>query len=123
MYKPSVASSEMTMLRKIEFVKSEFGVSGPSCLTILSMPLNARKNAAICTFHIGRISAAATFRVIRGPYCHVYRDDAESDERQSVEPLRTLRPVAKCENVAHNQQAEVKVLQYDVDYIDALEVE
>ena len=66
MYKPSVASSEMTMLRKIEFVKSEFGVSGPSLLMMLSMPLNARKKAAICTFHIARISAAATLRGLEG---------------------------------------------------------
>ena len=51
MYNPSVASSEMTMLRKIEFVKSEFGVRGPSVLMMLSMPLNARKNAETCSFH------------------------------------------------------------------------
>ena len=47
MYSPSVASSEMTMLRKMEFVKSELGVRGPSVLMTLSMPLNAKKNAAI----------------------------------------------------------------------------
>lgn len=47
MYKPSVATSEMTMFLKIEFVNSDDGVSGPSVLTILSIPLNARKNAAI----------------------------------------------------------------------------
>ena len=47
MYKPSVASSEMTMLRKMEFVNSELGVRGPSVLMTLSMPLNAKKNAAI----------------------------------------------------------------------------
>ena len=47
MYNPSVASSEMTMLRKMEFVKSELGVRGPSVLMTLSMPLNAKKNAAI----------------------------------------------------------------------------
>ena len=51
MYNPSVASSEMTMLRKIESVKSEFSVRGPFFLVMFSTPLNARKNAAICTFH------------------------------------------------------------------------
>ena len=47
MYSPSVASSEMTMLRKIAFVNRLDAVSGPSVWMMLSMPLNARKNAAI----------------------------------------------------------------------------
>ena len=47
MYSPSVASSEITMFRKIEFVNRSDTVSGPSECTMLSMPLNARKNAAI----------------------------------------------------------------------------
>ena len=44
-YNPSVAKSEMTIFRKIEFVKSESAVSGPSFVVMFSMPLNARKNA------------------------------------------------------------------------------
>ena len=47
MYKPSVARRDMTMLRNMEFVKSELAVRGPSFLTILSIPLKARKKAAI----------------------------------------------------------------------------
>ena len=47
MYSPSVASSEMTMFRKIELVKSESGVNGPSFLMMLSTPLKAKKNAEI----------------------------------------------------------------------------
>lgn len=48
-YNPSVARSEMTMFRNIEFVKRELGDSGPSVCAIFSIPLNARKNAA--TYH------------------------------------------------------------------------
>ena len=47
MYNPSVANSEMTMFRKIEFVNSESAVRGPSFFTMFSTPLKARKNAAI----------------------------------------------------------------------------
>lgn len=35
------------MFRKIAFVNSDDGVSGPSVLTMFSMPLNAKKNAEI----------------------------------------------------------------------------
>ena len=42
MYNPSVASNEMTMSRKMEFVKNDEGVSGPFSLITLSIPLNAR---------------------------------------------------------------------------------
>ena len=48
MYNPRVASSEMTMFRNIEFVNSELGDSGPSVFAMFSMPLKARKKAAIC---------------------------------------------------------------------------
>ena len=47
MYNPSVANSEMTMFRKIEFVNSELAERGPSVFTMFSTPLKARKNAAI----------------------------------------------------------------------------
>ena len=47
MYKPSVASNEITMFRKMEFPKRLDTDSGPSDFTRLSMPLNARKKAAI----------------------------------------------------------------------------
>ena len=68
MYKPSVASSEMTMLRKIEFVNKELGVRGPSVWMMLSMPLNARKKAAICTFHpyVARVSITVAHRRLGG---------------------------------------------------------
>ena len=46
-YNPSVANSEMTMFRKIEFVNSELAERGPSVFTMFSTPLKARKNAAI----------------------------------------------------------------------------
>ena len=48
MYSPSVASNEMTMFRKIEFVNNELGDSGPSVFAMFSIPLKARKKAAIC---------------------------------------------------------------------------
>ena len=71
MYNPSVASSEMTMLRKIESVKSEFGVRGPLSLMTFLIPLNARKNAAICAFHkqhIARISILCGAREFGGTH-------------------------------------------------------
>ena len=48
MYNPRVARIDMTMFRKIEFVNSELGDSGPSVFAMFSIPLKARKKAAIC---------------------------------------------------------------------------
>ena len=45
-YNPSVASSDITMLRKIEFVNKSENVSGPSDFARFSIPLKAKKNAA-----------------------------------------------------------------------------
>lgn len=46
MYKPSVATMDMTIFRNIAFANSDDGLSGScECIT-LSTPLNARKNAA-----------------------------------------------------------------------------
>jgi hypothetical protein len=46
-YSPSVAKSEITIFRKMEFVKISLIVSGPPPLfSIFWIPLNARKNAA-----------------------------------------------------------------------------
>ena len=42
MYNPSVASNEMTMSRKMEFVKNDEGVSGPFSLITLSIPWNEK---------------------------------------------------------------------------------
>lgn len=52
MYRPSVANNEITIFLKIEFVKSELGVRGPSVLMMLSTPLKARKNATIYRFQM-----------------------------------------------------------------------
>lgn len=46
-YNPSVATNDITMLRKIEFVNRSENVNGPSDLAKFSMPLKAKKNAAI----------------------------------------------------------------------------
>lgn len=46
MYNPSVATIDMTMFRKIAFANNDVGLSGSCECTILSTPLNARKNAA-----------------------------------------------------------------------------
>ncbi len=47
-YNPSVANKDITMFRKMEFVNKSETVKGPFVCTMLSTPLNARKNAAIC---------------------------------------------------------------------------
>jgi hypothetical protein len=46
-YSPSVASNEITIFRKMEFEKRSDAESGPSDFAKLSIPLNARKKAAI----------------------------------------------------------------------------
>ena len=56
-------------------------------------------------------------------YGHIYRDDTEADECEGVRPFRTLWPVTKGKDVAQDEQAEIKVLQNDVDDVDTLEVE
>ena len=46
-YSPSVAKSDMTIFRKIEFVKISLTVIGlPPLFSIFSIPLTARKSAA-----------------------------------------------------------------------------
>jgi hypothetical protein len=47
-YRPSVAASEMTTLRKMGCVKIESAFSGPVAASRFSTLLNARKNAANC---------------------------------------------------------------------------
>lgn len=46
-YNPSVATNDITMFRKIEFVNRSEKVNGPSDLAKFSIPLKAKKNAAI----------------------------------------------------------------------------
>ena len=57
------------------------------------------------------------------PYRHVHRDDRKANERQRVSPFCALRPVAEREDVTHDEQAEIQILQDGVDDIDSLDVE
>jgi hypothetical protein len=55
MYSPSVAKSEMTMLRKIELVKISLTERGfPPLFSIFWIPFTARKNAANYRFQAQR---------------------------------------------------------------------
>ncbi len=54
------------------------------------------------------------------PYRHIHRDERKSDERESIEPFCTLRPVAERQDVTHDEQTEIEVLQDDVDDVDAV---
>ena len=44
----------------------------------------------------------------------------EEDDTDRVRPLRTLRPVAERQDVTHDEQTKIEVLQDDVDDVNAV---
>lgn len=61
--------------------------------------------------------------MLREPHRHVNRDEGETDERQCVAPFRALRPIAEREDVTHDDQTKVHILQDEVGDVNALELE
>jgi hypothetical protein len=56
-------------------------------------------------------------------YGHVYRNDSESNHGNRVSPLGTLRPVTQRQDVATDEESEVKIVEHDVDDFDTRDME
>jgi len=56
-----------------------------------------------------------TRRRIPETYRHIERDETESDHRDRIPPFAPLRPVAERKEVAHHQQAEVNVVENEIE--------
>lgn len=55
----------------------------------------------------------------RGAHRHVHRDDSEAHEGQFVAPPRPFRPIPEREDIAHDEEADVQVIEHDVDDVDS----
>lgn len=54
---------------------------------------------------------------------HVNRNTRKPNHSQGVTPLRSLRPVTERQDETHEKKAKIKVVDNDVEDVDALEVE
>jgi len=56
-------------------------------------------------------------------HSHVKRDDGESDKSNDISPFTSLWPITQCEDIAHDDQAEITIVEDDVHDVDTREIE
>lgn len=108
----------MTMSLNIALLNRSLNlIDRPASLATPWIPFTAKKKAENCTpTTISVEQSEGTVTAHR----HIYREERKADEGEGVSPLGALRPVSEGEHEAHEEEADVGILEDGVDDFDAL---